>query len=176
MAATRQAGPASRRSPRPQVAGSVAVEPQSAGAGPALLAIKAAHTLVWFSIESCMVYMLYAELANRTNRRAAIAAAVIAAESLVWSAGSKRQFTAHKAAPGVRLVPGVGPAMMIRRQRTAAPPHPPPARTRARTEPPHKPVRPGYAAPAAPASRRPAAPGIFTPSRRPPRHPGLVLE
>jgi acyl CoA:acetate/3-ketoacid CoA transferase beta subunit len=29
---------------------------------------------------------------------------------------------------------------------------------------------------ATPASRRPAAPGIFTPSRRPPRHPRLVLE
>ena len=67
------------------MAGSAAVEPQSAGTRPALLAIKAAHTLVWFSIESCMVYMLYAELANRTDRRAAIAAAVITAESLVFA-------------------------------------------------------------------------------------------
>jgi hypothetical protein len=90
MAATRQAGPAPRRSPRPQRAGSAAVEPQSAGAGPALLAVTAAHTLVWFSIESCMVYVLYAGLANRTDRRAAIAAAVIAAESLVFAANGFR--------------------------------------------------------------------------------------
>jgi hypothetical protein len=90
MAATRQAGPAPRRSPRPQRAGSAAAEPQSAGAGPALLAITAAHTLVWFSIESCMVYVLYAGLANRTDRRAAIAAAVIAAESLVFAANGFR--------------------------------------------------------------------------------------
>ena len=57
----------------------------------------------------------------------------------IWSAGSKRQFTALKTAPGVRLVPGVGPAMMIRRQRTAAPRilHPcTRIRTTTRTSPP----------------------------------------
>jgi hypothetical protein len=90
MTATRQADPAPRWSPRPKWAGSAAVEPQGAGARPALLAIKAAHTLVWFSIESCMVYVLYAGLANRTDRRAAIAAAVIAAESLVFAANGFR--------------------------------------------------------------------------------------
>lgn len=69
---------------------SAAVEPQSAGARPALLAIKAAHTVVWFSIESCMAYVLYAGLANRTDRRTAIAGAVIAAESLVFAANGFR--------------------------------------------------------------------------------------
>jgi hypothetical protein len=37
-----------------------------------------------------MVYVLYAGLANRTDRRAAIAAAVIAAESLVFAANGFR--------------------------------------------------------------------------------------
>src|ERR1700722_20492239 len=69
MPATGQARPAPRRSLKPPRAGSEAVRPQTAGARPALLAIKAAHTLVWLSIESCMVYVLYAGLANRTDRR-----------------------------------------------------------------------------------------------------------
>jgi hypothetical protein len=90
MPATGQPRPAPRRSLRPQRAASAAVEPQTAGAGHALLAIKTAHTLVWFSIESCMLYVLYAGLANRTDRRAAIAAAVIAAECLVFAANGFR--------------------------------------------------------------------------------------
>ena len=65
--------------------------------------------------------------------------------------------------------------MMIRRQRTAAPPHPPPARTPQGPKPPTSPPGPATQR-ATPASRRPAAPGIFTPSRRLPRHPRLVLE
>jgi hypothetical protein len=89
MPATGQARPAPRRSPKPPRAGSEAVEPQTEGAR-ALLAIKAAHTLVWFSIESCMVYVLYAGLANRTDRRAAVAGAVIASESLVFVANGFR--------------------------------------------------------------------------------------
>jgi hypothetical protein len=90
MPATGQARPAPRRSPKPPRAGPEAVEPQTAGVTPALLAIKAAHTLVWFSIESCMVYVLYAGLANRTDRRAAVAGAVIASESLVFAANGFR--------------------------------------------------------------------------------------
>jgi hypothetical protein len=90
MPVTGQARPAPRRTPKPPRAGSEAVEPQADGARPALLAIKAAHTLVWFSIESCMVYVLYAGLANRTDRRAAIAGAVIAAESTVFAANGFR--------------------------------------------------------------------------------------
>ena len=37
----------------------------------------------------------------------------------IWSAGSKHQFTALKAAPSVRLLDGVEPAKGQRRQRTA---------------------------------------------------------
>ncbi len=57
--------------------------PQRREAG--LAAIKAIHTLVWLSIESCMAYVLYAGLARRSDRRAAIAAAVVTGESLVFA-------------------------------------------------------------------------------------------
>ncbi len=50
----------------------------------ALVAIKIVHTLAWFSIESCMAYLLYAGLARRSDRRAAIAAAVVTGESLIF--------------------------------------------------------------------------------------------
>lgn len=52
--------------------------------------IKAAHTLAWFSIESCMAYVLYAGAARRTGRRAALAGAVVAGESLVFAANGFR--------------------------------------------------------------------------------------
>ena len=55
-----------------------------------LTAIKAAHTLAWFSIESCMLYVLYAGLKGRSDRRAAIAAAVVAGESLIFAANGFR--------------------------------------------------------------------------------------
>lgn len=47
-----------------------------------LTAIKVVHTVAWFSIESCMLYVLYAGFARRSDRRAAIAAGVVAGESL----------------------------------------------------------------------------------------------
>lgn len=53
----------------------------------ALLAgIKAVHTLAWLSIESSMAYVLWAGFRRRTDRRAAIAGAVVAAESLIFMA------------------------------------------------------------------------------------------
>jgi hypothetical protein len=52
----------------------------------ALTTIKAAHTLVWFSIEACVLYVLYAGFAGRSDRRAAIAAGVVAGESLIFAA------------------------------------------------------------------------------------------
>jgi hypothetical protein len=57
---------------------------------PALVTVKVVHTLTWFSIESCMVYLLYAGFARRSDRRAAIAGAVVAAESLVFAANGFR--------------------------------------------------------------------------------------
>ena len=90
MAAARQARPVRRRSPGRQCPASPADVPPGTGARPALLAIKAVHTLAWFSIESCMAYVLYAGLAKRTDRRAAIAGAVVAGESLVFAANGFR--------------------------------------------------------------------------------------
>jgi len=55
-----------------------------------LVAIKAIHTLAWFSIESCMMYLLYAGFARRSDRRAALAAAVVGGESLIFAANGFR--------------------------------------------------------------------------------------
>jgi hypothetical protein len=91
----------------------------------------------------------------------------------IWSAGSKRQFTALKTAPGVRLLHGVGPAKNTRRQRAAAPPH-----HAARARPREAETRTRPTAPATerqqPSHPRPAAPGTFTPSRRPQGHQRLL--
>ncbi len=59
-------------------------------ARPALVAVKAIHTLAWFSIEACMVYLLYAGFAKRTDRRAAIAAGVVGGECLIFAANGFR--------------------------------------------------------------------------------------
>ena len=56
----------------------------------ALAAVKAVHTLAWFSIEGCMIYLLYAGFARRTDRRAAIAAAVVGGETLIFAANGFR--------------------------------------------------------------------------------------
>jgi hypothetical protein len=58
----------------------VAVRPS-----PALVAgIKAFHTFAWGSIESCVLYVLYAGLRGRTDRRAGIAGGIVAGEVLVF--------------------------------------------------------------------------------------------
>lgn len=56
----------------------------------AVVAVKAVHTLAWFSIESCVVYVLIAGLAGRTDRRVGVAAAVVAGESLVFAGNGFR--------------------------------------------------------------------------------------
>jgi hypothetical protein len=55
-----------------------------------LRAVKLVHTLVWFSIESCMVYVLWAGFRRRSDRRAVIAAGVVAGETLVFAANGFR--------------------------------------------------------------------------------------
>ena len=55
-----------------------------------LTLIKAAHTLAWFSIESCMAYVLDAGAARRTGRGAALAGAVVAGERLIFAANEFR--------------------------------------------------------------------------------------
>jgi hypothetical protein len=54
--------------------------------GAVIAAIKAFHTLIWFSIEACMVYLLYAGFVKRSDRRAALAAEVVGGESLIFAA------------------------------------------------------------------------------------------
>jgi hypothetical protein len=58
--------------------------------GAVLVAIKVIHTLAWFSIESCMIYLLSAGFAKRSDRRAALAAAVVGGESLIFAANGFR--------------------------------------------------------------------------------------
>ena len=55
-----------------------------------LTAIKVAHTVAWFFIESCMLYVLYAGLKGRPDRRAAVAAAAVAGESVIFAANGFR--------------------------------------------------------------------------------------
>jgi hypothetical protein len=56
----------------------------------AVATIKAFHTLAWLSIESCVVYVLYAGIAGRTDRRVGMAAAVVAGETLVFAGNGCR--------------------------------------------------------------------------------------
>lgn len=56
----------------------------------ALVAVKVVHTMAWFSIEACMAYVLYTGFAGRSDRRTAIAAGVVAGETLVFAANGFR--------------------------------------------------------------------------------------
>lgn len=56
----------------------------------AVVAIKTFHTLAWLSIESSVVYVLYAGLAGRTDRRVGVAAAVVTGEALVFAGNGFR--------------------------------------------------------------------------------------
>jgi hypothetical protein len=56
----------------------------------ALVGVKAVHSLIYFSIESCMGYLLYTGLKGREDRRTAIAAGVVAAESLIFVGNGRR--------------------------------------------------------------------------------------
>ena len=51
-----------------------------------LVAIKTIHTLAWFSIESCMVYLLYAGFAKRSDRSVVVATVVVGGETLIFAA------------------------------------------------------------------------------------------
>jgi hypothetical protein len=61
-----------------------------AGQELALATIKAVHTAAWFSIESCMLYVLYSGFKGQSDQRAAIAAGVVAAETLVFAGNGFR--------------------------------------------------------------------------------------
>jgi hypothetical protein len=70
--------------------GSSSTRAQPVSARPTLVAVKAVHTLAWFSIEACMLYLIVAGFARRTDRRAAIAAAVVGGETLIFAANGFR--------------------------------------------------------------------------------------
>jgi len=55
-----------------------------------LVAVKAAHTAIWLSIESCVIYVVVAGARRRSDRRAAIAGAIVAGECLVFAANGFR--------------------------------------------------------------------------------------
>lgn len=52
--------------------------------GPALVGLKAAHSLIYFSIEFCMGYLIYAGLKGRKDGRTAIAATVVIGECIIF--------------------------------------------------------------------------------------------
>jgi hypothetical protein len=55
-----------------------------------LTLIRGVHTAAWFSIESCVGYLLWSGATGRSDRRAATAAAVVAGECLVFAANGFR--------------------------------------------------------------------------------------
>lgn len=57
--------------------------------GAALVAIRVVHSLVFFAEEASVGYLLYASLAKRQGRAAAIAAGAIAAESAIYFANGQ---------------------------------------------------------------------------------------
>ena len=59
------------------------VRPGLQGAG--LRAVKTVHTLAWFTIESAMVYVLYAGFRGHSDRRAGLAGAIVLAETAVFA-------------------------------------------------------------------------------------------
>jgi hypothetical protein len=55
-----------------------------------LALIRGVHTAAWFSIESCVAYLLWSGATGRSDRRAAGAAAVVAGECLIFVADGFR--------------------------------------------------------------------------------------
>jgi hypothetical protein len=51
---------------------------------PAAVGVKAVHSLIYFSIEFCMGYLIYTGLKGREDRRTTIAAGVVAGECLIF--------------------------------------------------------------------------------------------
>ena len=55
-----------------------------AGTTAALIAVKGLHSAIFFSVQACVGYLIYAEVTQRLDRRTAIAACIVAAESAVF--------------------------------------------------------------------------------------------
>ncbi len=56
----------------------------------ALVGVKAVHSLIYVSVEFCVGYLIYAGLKGREERRTAIAAGVVAGESIIFLANQCR--------------------------------------------------------------------------------------
>ena len=65
-------------------------ELQQRSADLALAVIKGTHTLIWFTVEVAMGWVLLAGLMKRSDRRAAAAGTVVATESLIFLANGAR--------------------------------------------------------------------------------------
>ena len=63
---------------------------EQTGPSGALAAVRLVHTLAWLSVESCMVYVLFAGFVRRSDRRTALAAGVVACESVIFAANGCR--------------------------------------------------------------------------------------
>ncbi|MBA2679585.1 MAG: hypothetical protein H0U76_14460 [Ktedonobacteraceae bacterium] len=50
----------------------------------AFVGVKAVHSLIYFSIEFCMGYLIYTGLKRQEDRRTAITAGVVAGETLIF--------------------------------------------------------------------------------------------
>jgi hypothetical protein len=55
-----------------------------------LAAVKTVHTIAFFSVGSCLGYLAYSGLARRSDRRAAVAGAVVTGEALIYAANDFR--------------------------------------------------------------------------------------
>lgn len=51
-----------------------------------LVVLRSAHTLIWFTVEAALTYVIAAGVQDRTDRRVGAAAAVVAAETAVYLA------------------------------------------------------------------------------------------
>ena len=55
-----------------------------------LVAVKVVHTVIWALVEAAVVYLLFTGVAKRSDRKAAIAGAVVAIEGVVYLANGAR--------------------------------------------------------------------------------------
>jgi hypothetical protein len=70
--------------------GHAAPDSDAVGAGVLLFAVKAFHSLAFFVIQTAILYLLYSGLRGKTGRRAAAAAGIATAESLIYAANGFR--------------------------------------------------------------------------------------
>ncbi|ORM38192.1 hypothetical protein BFL43_00840 [Williamsia sp. 1135] len=58
--------------------------------GGLLRTVKILHTVVWVSVEGCMLYVFYSGIRGRSDRRAGLAASVVVLETSVFAANGFR--------------------------------------------------------------------------------------